>query len=270
MSKFWAQAPLGVKSPLGPPDQNPGSAPGGCLTTTDKESIYTPRSTEDATLNNVLTCLYWRRHIILEYVKDLNDVTSCTWVENVTSHTCVHVTSRTLVEDVASLARISDVTSCHVMHVFGTLRHVPALKTCTLSLRSCSRVCCTREYSVHIGTAIISTSCTERGRSSRPTGKTLDVTSRSHTKTSRHVSFDVTSRTHRKTSHHVRFADITSRTHTKTSRHVRFDVTSHTSCTAPIAHPDLQGNTVSEICSLILSFETSQRRCFVACPWEKA
>ncbi len=29
MSKFWAQGPPGVKTPLGPPDQNPGSAP--CL-----------------------------------------------------------------------------------------------------------------------------------------------------------------------------------------------------------------------------------------------
>ena len=27
LSNFWARGPLGVKTPLGPPDQNPGSAP---------------------------------------------------------------------------------------------------------------------------------------------------------------------------------------------------------------------------------------------------
>ncbi len=45
LSKLWAQGPLGVKTLLGPPDQNPGSAPGLSLswpTSLDLHLVHIP------------------------------------------------------------------------------------------------------------------------------------------------------------------------------------------------------------------------------------
>ncbi len=60
LSKFWAQGPPGVKTPLGPPpDQNPGSAPGSSPRKRKFYSACSKRNKQRDVLSNTKTWISW-------------------------------------------------------------------------------------------------------------------------------------------------------------------------------------------------------------------